>query len=84
MLHSRRKVFELADVEAAARKKARGEKPNLVYRLAVEAVKRINALFHIERRISGLSSAQRHAVRQERSLPQVAELERWMIVTARL
>lgn len=37
--HSRRKVFELADIEAAAREKAQGEKPNLVYPLAVDAVK---------------------------------------------
>jgi transposase len=79
--HSRRKVFELADIEAAARKKARGEMPNLVYPLAVEAVKRIDALFDIEREINGLSPAQRHAVRQERSLPLVTELERWMIET---
>ncbi|WP_245455127.1 MULTISPECIES: IS66 family transposase [unclassified Mesorhizobium] len=79
--HSRRKVFELADVEAAARKKARSEKPNLVYPLAVEAVKRIDALFDIERAINGLLPAQRHAVRQERSAPLVTELERWMIET---
>ncbi|MER8550516.1 IS66 family transposase [Mesorhizobium sp. M1169] len=79
--HSRRKVFELADIEAAARKKAHGEKPNLVYPLAVEAVKRIDALFDIEREINGLSPAQRHAVRQERTLPLVAELETWMIET---
>ncbi|MDX8535967.1 IS66 family transposase [Mesorhizobium sp. VK25A] len=79
--HSRRKVFELADIEAAARKKARGDKPNLVYPLAVEAVKRIDALFDIEREINGLSPAQRHAVRQERSVPLVTELERWMIET---
>lgn len=79
--HSRRKVFELADIEAAARKKARGDKPNLVYPVAVEAVKRIDALFDIEREINGLSPAQRHAVRQERSVPLVTELERWMIET---
>ncbi|MER9758280.1 IS66 family transposase [Mesorhizobium sp. M0166] len=79
--HSRRKVFELADIEAAARRKARSEKPNLVYPLAVEAVKRIDALFDIERAINGLSPAQRHAVRQERSAPLVTELERWMIET---
>lgn len=79
--YSRRKVFELADIEAAARKKARSEKPNLVYPLAVEAVKRIDALFDIEREINGLSPAQRHAVRQERSARLVTELERWMIET---
>jgi transposase len=79
--HSRRKVFELADLEAAARKKARGEKPNLVYPLAVEAVKRIDALFDIERAINGLPANQRHAERQERSAPLVKDLERWMIET---
>ncbi|MER8833259.1 IS66 family transposase [Mesorhizobium sp. M0909] len=79
--HSRRKVFELADIEAAARRKARGEKPNLVYPLAVEAVKRIDALFGIERAINGLSPGQCHAMRQERSAPLVTELERWMIET---
>jgi transposase len=79
--HSRRKVFELADLEAAARKKARGEKPNLVYPLAVEAVKRIDALFDIERAINGLSADQRHLVRQEKSAPLVTDLENWMIET---
>ena len=76
--HSRRKVFELADIEAAARKKARSEKPNLVYPLAVEAVKRIDALFDIERAINGKPSAERLTVRQAQSAPLVAELEAWM------
>jgi transposase len=79
--HSRRKVFELADIEAAARKKARGEKPNLVYPLAVEAVKRIDALFDIEREINRLSADQRLAIRQEKSAPLVTDLERWMVET---
>jgi transposase len=79
--HSRRKVFELADLEAAARKKARGEKPNLVYPLAVEAVKRIDALFDIERAINGLPADQRYTVRQEQSAPLVTALERWMTET---
>jgi transposase len=79
--HSRRKVFELADIEAAVRKKARGEKPNLVYPLAVEAVKRIDALFDIERAINGLPADQRYTVRQEKSAPLITDLERWMIET---
>jgi transposase len=79
--HSRRKVFELADVEAAAIKKARGEKPKPVYPLAVEAVQRIDALFAIERAINGLTPAERLAVRQARSARLVAELETWMIAT---
>lgn len=74
-------MFELADIEAAARKKARGEKPNLVYPLAVDAVKRIDALFDIEREIHGLSADQRHLLRQEKSAPLVKELESWMIET---
>ena len=79
--HSRRKVFELADVEAAAIKKARGEQPKPVYPLALEAVQRIDALFAIEREVGGLSPAERRAVRQARSEPLVAELEAWMIAT---
>ena len=79
--HSRRKVFELADIEAAARKTARGEKPNLVYPLALEALERIDALFDIERAINGLSPEQRRAVRQDKSAPLVKELEHWMIAT---
>ena len=74
-------MFELADIEAAARKKARGEKPNLVYPLAVEAVKRIDALFDIEREIAGLAQDQRYAVRQERSATLVKELKTWIIET---
>lgn len=44
-------------------------------------MKRIDALFDIEREINGLSPARRHVVRQERSVPLVTELERWMIAT---
>lgn len=44
-------------------------------------MKRIDALFDIERAINGLLPAQRHAVRQKRSAPLVTELERWMIET---
>lgn len=76
--HSRRKFFELADVDAAARKKARGEKPRPVYPLALEAVMRIDAIFAIEREINGLQPGQRLAARQEKSAPLVGELEAWM------
>jgi hypothetical protein len=44
-------------------------------------VKRIDALFDIEREINGLSPAKRHAVRQERSVTLVTERGRWMIET---
>ncbi len=79
--HSRRKVFELADVETAAIKKARGEIPKPVYPLALEAVQRIDVLFAIERELGGSPPAERLAVRQGRSAPLVAELEAWMIQT---
>jgi hypothetical protein len=79
--HGRRKVFELADVEAAAIRQARGERPKPVYPLALEAVRRIDALFDIEREINGLPAEQRLAIRQARSAPIVADLERWMIAT---
>ena len=43
-----------------------------------EAVKRIDALFDIEREINGLSIEKRLAARRERSAPLVAALEGWM------
>ena len=79
--HSRRKVFELADVEQAAAAKARRQTAKPVSPLAVEAVQRIDALFAIEREINGLTPAERLTVRQARSAPLVAELETWMIAT---
>jgi transposase len=79
--HARRKVFELADIETAALKRARGEKPKPVYPLALEAVQRIDRLFDIERELRGLSAAERLSVRQAKSAPLVAELEAWMTQT---
>ena len=46
--------------------------------LALEAVRRIDALFDIERAINGQSAEQRRAVRQQLSAPLVADLERWL------
>jgi transposase len=76
--HGRRKFFELADIEAAARRKARGKTPQAISPLALEAVKRIDMLFEIERGINGRSAEERCLVRQERSAPLVAELEAWL------
>jgi transposase len=45
--------------------------------LALEAVRRIDALFEIERAINQ-SPERRKAVRQEFSAPLVADLEAWM------
>jgi transposase len=79
--HGRRKVFELADVELAAIKQARGEKPKPVYPLAMQAVRRIDAIFAIEREINGLPEDERRAIRQARSAPLVAECAAWMTKT---
>jgi transposase len=71
--HGRRKFFELADVAA----KARGAL-SVLAPLAVEAVKRIDAIFDNEREINGRSIAERLAVRRAQVAPLVTELEAWM------
>ena len=62
--HGRRKFFELADLQKAP--------------VAVEAVRRIDELFAIEREINGKPPDARFAVRQERSRPLIAALEIWL------
>ena len=76
--HARRPFFVLADVEANARRKAQGRSASVLSPLAVEAVRRIDALFAIERAMGGQSAEQRRQVRQELSAPLVADLERWL------
>ncbi len=76
--HSRRKFFELADIASNAKRKAQGRKPVFVAPMALAAVQRIDAIFEIERAISGKPSAERLAVRQELSAKLVADLETWM------
>jgi hypothetical protein len=71
--HGRRKFFVLADVTA----KARGQLA-VIAPLAFEAVERIDAIFDIEREINGSCADERLAVRRERVVPLVAELEAWM------
>ena len=73
--HGRRKFYELADI-AAGKKRGKGAAP--ISPVALEAVKRIDALFDIEREINGESAERRRVVRRERSAPLVAELETWM------
>jgi hypothetical protein len=55
--HGRRKLFELADIVEAARRRARG-KTAIISPTALEAVKRIDVLFDIERDINGRSACQ--------------------------
>jgi len=76
--HARRKFFELADIEGAARKKSRGERAGAIYPIALEAVQRLDALFEIERGINGKSADERRIVRQEHSAPLLAELHGWL------
>jgi transposase len=73
--HARRKFFELADVARNAR---RGKNAKPISPVALEAVKRIDALFAIERDINGMSADERHAVRQDKSKPVLEEMERWL------
>jgi transposase len=62
--HGRRKFFELAELQKAP--------------VAIEAVRRIDELFAIEREINGKSPIERHAVRQERTKPLADALETWL------
>src|ERR1700676_1335577 len=77
-VHGRRPFFVMADLTENARRKAQGKKPAVISPLALEAVRRIDALFEIERAINGQSADRRKAVRQELSAPLVADLETWM------
>ena len=73
--HARRQFFELADIAANAR---RGKNAAAISPVALAAVKRIDALFDIERDINGLSAEERLRVRQEQSAPLLAALEAWL------
>ena len=73
--HCRRKFFELADIAAS---KGRGKNAPPISPLALEAVKRIDVLFDIERGINGKAAEQRLAVRQGLSAPVLADLKGWM------
>ncbi len=74
--HARRKFFELADIKATARKGRSAAED--ISPVALEAVKRIDAIFDVERDITGLSAAARHDVRQRVVGPMVHELHDWM------
>jgi len=77
-VHARRPFFVMADLAENARRKAQGKKPAVISPLALEAVRRIDVLFEIERAINGQSPERRKAIRQELSAPLVADLEAWM------
>jgi transposase len=73
--HARRQFFELADIAAQAR---RGNNAAAISPIALEAVRRIDALFDIERGINGQSAKERLRMRQEQSAPLLAMLEVWL------
>jgi transposase len=73
--HARRKFFELADIAANAR---RGKNAPPISPIALEAVKRIDALFGIEREINGLTAEERLGARRKESAALIAGLEAWM------
>ncbi len=62
--HGRRKLFDLARLARAP--------------LAIETVRRIDAIFDAERAINGLPAEQRLAIRRDQVAPLVTELETWM------
>ena len=74
--HARRGFFELADIEKSARDGRRG-KP--VAPIALEAVRRLDALFEIERDINGRSADERRTVRQEKSKPLLDDMHAWLL-----
>src|SRR5271157_2619964 len=77
-VHARRPFFAMADIEENARRKASGKKEIALSPIAIEVVRRIDALFEIERTINGKSAAERLAVRRELSLPLVEDLHGYM------
>lgn len=77
-VHARRPFFVMTDLAENARRKVQGKKPAVISPLALEAVRRIDALFEIERGINGETPERRRAVRQELSAPLMADLKVWM------
>ena len=73
--HSRRYFFELADISRAAK---RNRSAAVISPIALDAVKRIDALFEIERDINGHDASERLRIRRERSLPLIDELYSWL------
>jgi transposase len=73
--HARRPFFAMADIEENARRRAAGKTGSVVSPIAIEVVRRIDALFEIERSITGKSAEERRTVRQERSRPMVEALQ---------
>ncbi len=78
-VHARRPFFAMADLEENARRKAAGKREIVVSPIAMEILRRIDALFETERSLNGQSAEARKAVRQVLSAPLVADLRAYMI-----
>ena len=72
--HARRPFFIHADLQEAARRRAKSNKPVVVSPIALEVVRQIDTLFDIEREINGQSPEKRRALRQDLSKPIVETL----------
>ena len=77
-VHARRPFFAMADIEENARRKAAGKKEIALSPIAIEIVRRIDALFEIERSINGKSAEERLTARQISSRPLVDDLHVYM------
>jgi hypothetical protein len=77
-VHARRPFFAMADLEENARRKAAGKKEIALSPIAIEIVRRIDALFDIERSINGKNAEERLAVRRKMSRPLVDDLQVYM------
>lgn len=77
-VHARRPFFAMADLEENARCKAAGKKEIPLSPIAIEVVRRIDALFEIERSINGRSAEERLAARRALSAPLVDDLQSYM------
>jgi len=77
-VHARRPFFAMADLEENARRKAAGKKEIALSPIAIEIVRRIDALFEIERSINGKSPEERLAVRRNLSRPLADDLRVYM------
>ena len=73
--HARRGFFKLADIAANTR---RGKDAPPISPLALEAVRRIDTIFDLERALNGKPATERLAARQEHGVTLVAALEDWM------
>jgi hypothetical protein len=76
--HARRPFFAMADIEENARRKAAGKKDIVLSPVAIEVVRRIDALFEIERSTNGKSAQERLDVRRALSRPLIEDLQVYM------